>query len=84
MLNGMDLNQIPRKSIAQKVGMLQQHTAYVFDSSVIQTALTGRHPHLGYWQHEGPEDFAKAQAALEAVEAQLIADDLHSFFSSPR
>jgi len=73
-LSGRDLDQIPRKSVAQKVGMLQQHTAYVFDSSVIQTALTGRHPHLGYWQHEGPEDYAKAQAALEAVDLAGFAD----------
>ena len=66
-LDGRELEEIPRKSIAKKVGMLQQHTAYVFDSSVLQTALTGRHPHLGYWQHEGPGDVAKALAALEAV-----------------
>jgi len=47
--------------------MLQQHTAYVFDSNVMQIALTGRHPHLGHWQREGPEDMDKALAALTAV-----------------
>jgi iron complex transport system ATP-binding protein len=47
--------------------MLQQHTVYVFDSSVLQTALTGRHPHLAYWEREGALDLEKASDALKAV-----------------
>jgi iron complex transport system ATP-binding protein len=62
------ITDLPRRVVARHVGMLQQHTAYVFDSTVLQTALTGRHPHLGYWQHEGPDDIARAQAALQAVD----------------
>jgi iron complex transport system ATP-binding protein len=58
------------REVARELGMLQQHTAYVFDASVLQTALTGRHPHLGYWQNEGPGDLAKAQAALTAVDLE--------------
>jgi len=47
--------------------MLQQHTVYVFDASVLQTALTGRHPHLSRWQNESPEDLHKAQDAIAQV-----------------
>lgn len=68
LLESRAIHELPRKLLARHVGMLQQHTAYVFDSSVLQTALTGRHPHLAYWEREGPEDLAKAAAALEAVD----------------
>jgi len=61
------LNELPRKLLALHIGMLQQHTVYVFDSSVLQTALTGRHPHLAYWEREGATDFAKAHNALQSV-----------------
>jgi iron complex transport system ATP-binding protein len=67
-LEGQDIAELPRKLLARHVGMLQQHTVYVFDSSVEQTALTGRHPHLGYWEREGAEDRRKARDALAAVD----------------
>jgi iron complex transport system ATP-binding protein len=67
LLASRPIDQLPRRSLARHVGMLQQHTAYVFDSSVMQIALTGRHPHLGYWQRESAADMDKAQAALAAV-----------------
>jgi iron complex transport system ATP-binding protein len=53
--------------------MLQQHTVYVFDASVLQTALTGRHPHLSHWQREGPGDLNKALRALESVDLDQLA-----------
>ena len=34
---------------------------------MFEAALIGRHPHLPFWQWEGAEDHAAAQAALEAV-----------------
>jgi iron complex transport system ATP-binding protein len=61
---------MPRKLLARHIGMLQQHTVYVFDSSVLQTALTGRHPHLAYWEREGAVDLEKANEALLAVGLQ--------------
>ncbi len=68
LLDSEDLSTLPRRLVAKHVGMLQQHTLYVFDSSVLQTALTGRHPHIGYWQREGPDDLALAEQALRAVD----------------
>ena len=67
LLESRDINELPRKLLARHIGMLQQHTVYVFDSSVIQTALTGRHPHLAYWEREGAADLDKASKALKAV-----------------
>ena len=68
LLESREIGGLPRKLLARHLGMLQQHTAYVFDSSVLQTALTGRHPHLGYWEREGSADVHKARRALAAVD----------------
>jgi len=62
-----DLRQWPRRKLARVLGMLQQHTDYVFEASVIQVALTGRHPYLTAWQREGPADFERARGAIESV-----------------
>jgi iron complex transport system ATP-binding protein len=74
LLESRDIAGLPRKMLARHLGMLQQHTVYVFDSSVMQTALTGRHPHLGYWDREGPVDLRKADAALHAVDLDGFSD----------
>ena len=74
LLDSSPVDELPRKLLARHLGMLQQHTAYVFDSSVLQTALTGRHPHLGYWQREGPNDVAQALKALAAVDLDGFAE----------
>ena len=70
LLQSRDIRELPRKLLARHIGMLQQHTVYVFDSSVLQTALTGRHPHLAYWQREGAADVSKAEEALDAVDLE--------------
>ncbi|NCF61370.1 MAG: ATP-binding cassette domain-containing protein [Gammaproteobacteria bacterium] len=70
LLESRDIQGLPRKLLARHIGMLQQHTVYVFDSSVMQTALTGRHPHLAYWQREGAKDLEKAANALSAVDLE--------------
>lgn len=64
---GRDIATLPRKLLARHIGMLQQHTVYVFDARVLQTALTGRHPHLAYWQRESSRDIETARRALERV-----------------
>ena len=68
LLESRDISELPRQIAGLHIGMLQQHTVYVFDSAAcLQTALTGRHPHLGYWEREGAADFEKAREALQAV-----------------
>lgn len=74
LLESKDIDVLPRKLLARHIGMLQQHTVYVFDSSVMQTVLTGRHPHLAYWEREGPEDLRKAADALDSVDLAGFAE----------
>lgn len=69
-LDGRRLLEWPRRELARALGMLQQHTAYVFDASVIEVALTGRHPYLGPWEREGPADRALAEDAVRAMDLQ--------------
>lgn len=70
LLENQSIDNLPRRAIARLLGMLQQHTVYVFDASVLETAMTGRHPHLGYWEREGPQDKQKALDAIRAVDLE--------------
>jgi iron complex transport system ATP-binding protein len=70
LLDDKPIGNTPRRSVARALGMLQQHTVYVFDASVLETALTGRHPHLGRWQREGDDDRQKALQAIRAVDLE--------------
>jgi iron complex transport system ATP-binding protein len=70
LLENQAIDKLPRRAIARLLGMLQQHTVYIFDASVLETAMTGRHPHLGYWEREGPEDKQKALNAIREVDLE--------------
>lgn len=72
-VDGERLETWSRRALARRLGMLQQHTSYVFDASVENVALTGRHPHLGRWQREGHTERALARSALEQVDLQKLA-----------
>jgi len=63
-----------RREVAQRLGMLQQHTVYLFDSSALQIALTGRHPHLKRWDRESADDVRYAESALQAVDLDGFAE----------
>ena len=64
LLDGAPLTGQPRRQVARRLGVLFQEYADPFPSTVLETALTGRHPHLGAWDWEGPEDLELARAAL--------------------
>jgi iron complex transport system ATP-binding protein len=70
LLENQIIDKLPRRAIARLLGMLQQHTVYIFDASVLETAMTGRHPHLGHWEREGPEDKQKALDAIREVDLE--------------
>jgi iron complex transport system ATP-binding protein len=74
LLNDKPIGNAPRRSVARALGMLQQHTVYVFDASVLETALTGRHPHLGRWQREGDDDRRRALQAIRKVDLEGFED----------
>jgi iron complex transport system ATP-binding protein len=67
-IDGRDLASLPGRERARRVGLLPQLTEEPFPSTVFETALVGRHPHLPFWQWEDAADFALAQDALAAVD----------------
>jgi len=72
-------------SAARFRGLLAQQQPDHFSASVLQTALIGRHPHLGRWGWESADDVAIAQAALDAVGlADLAARDILSLSGGER
>ena len=70
LLENQAIDKLPRRAVARLLGMLQQHTVYIFDASVLETAMTGRHPHLSYWEREGSLDKKKALDAISAVDLE--------------
>ncbi|HEY5791410.1 MAG TPA: ABC transporter ATP-binding protein [Gammaproteobacteria bacterium] len=69
-LGGAPLAALPRRRVAQQLGVLPQDNRDLFPATVLETALIGRHPHLGGLGWEGPEDLALAHAALAEVGLQ--------------
>ncbi|VAX00411.1 hypothetical protein MNBD_GAMMA19-2045 [hydrothermal vent metagenome] len=61
------LGALPRRTIAQKIGVLLQADDDAFPGTVMETVLSGRHPWLGQWQWEGANDRMLALAALDDV-----------------
>lgn len=62
-----DIRTLARRERARQLGFLPQDTDDPFPSTVIETAMVGRHPHIGFWAWESEADFAVARAALAAV-----------------
>ena len=64
---GKALADWPRRALARYRAFVPQQVHDEFGGTVLETALTGRHPHLSRWQWEGVEDERIARAALDAV-----------------
>ena len=70
---------------AQLGGLLPQGHLDAFQSTVLETALIGRHPHLGRWHWEGKEDERIAREALAAVDlAGLGSREVHTLSGGER
>lgn len=67
LLDGGDMSRVPARARARRLGLLLQDYETGFPATVLETVLSGRHPHLGPLQWEGAADYAAAQAALTAV-----------------
>jgi iron complex transport system ATP-binding protein len=67
-LGGAPLHELPRRHIAQQLGLLPQDSQDPLPAGVLETALIGRHPHLKAWQWETAADIEQARRALAAVE----------------
>jgi len=67
LLSGIDCNFLQVREAARRRGFLPQVQHDAFASTVLETALIGRHPHLGRFEWESADDAAFARTALEFV-----------------
>lgn len=72
-LLGQPLAAVPRRHIAQTIGMLFQHTEDPFPATVQETTLIGRHPYLSAWGWESEEDHRQVRQALAQMHLAELA-----------
>lgn len=72
-LNSNNIKQLSRKHIAQQIGLLLQHHEDSFPASVLETVISGRHPHISQWRWENESDHEIALQALQSVALQELA-----------
>ena len=73
-LDGRSIDQISRRELARHFALVPQETHPAFDYSVLEMVLMGRHPHLGAFQLEGPEDLVIARSCLSATGTEHLAN----------
>ena len=67
MLQGKNIFQSDRLQTARQLALLPQVIDDIFPATVIDTALIGRHPHIGRFRWESADDYAIANDALRTM-----------------
>ena len=73
-LDGVPFDELARRAIALRLGLLAQDIEDAFVTTALEMVLIGRHPHLSLWQWESSEDERIAREALAAVELADFAE----------
>ena len=74
MLGDQPLDRLSRREVARRIAVVPQETELAFEYSAIEIVLMGRHPHLGVFTVEGPNDLRIAHEALVATGTAHLAD----------
>lgn len=74
MLGDQSLDRLSRRDVARRIAVVPQETELAFEYSAIEIVLMGRHPHLGVFTVEGPDDLRIAREALAATGTADLAD----------
>jgi len=67
LLKAQDIFGSPRQQTAQQLALLPQVVDDIFPATVLDTALVGRHPHIGRFRWESEEDYTITRDALQAM-----------------
>jgi iron complex transport system ATP-binding protein len=73
-LGGEAIDALRRQQVAKHLALLPQDTDDIFPATVLDTALVGRHPHIGRFRWESPEDYEFARESLATVGIGNLAD----------
>jgi iron complex transport system ATP-binding protein len=68
LMEGVPLANMGRRAVARQAGFLAQDLEDAFVTTVLESVLIGRHPHLSLWEWESDEDEQAAHRALSAVD----------------
>lgn len=68
LFDGVPLGQSRRGELARHLSLLPQVVEDLFPSTVLETALIGRYPHIGRFSWESKKDRDIAAASLETVD----------------
>ena len=68
LLNGNCVSTLSPRQLALQRSILFQKTDDAFPATVLETVLSGRHPHIPYWQTETDKDYDIARQALDKVD----------------
>ena len=72
LLGSSDIFTSRRQDVARQLALLPQVIEDIFPATVMDTALIGRHPHIGRLRWESAEDLTAAAAALETVGLEAL------------
>nr|CRH08190.1 Hemin import ATP-binding protein hmuV [Candidatus Magnetococcus massalia] len=73
VLGDQPLTQWRSRARAKQIGMLFQQQAFELPTTVAETVMLGRHPHIATWGWEGEADRQRVNQALEAVDLTSLA-----------
>jgi len=74
LLGERPLDQLSRREAARQIAVVPQETELAFEYRAIEIVLMGRHPHLGVFTVEGPDDIRIAQEALASTGTSHLAE----------
>ncbi len=74
LLGDRPLDQLSRRDAARQIAVVPQETTLAFEYRAIEIVLMGRHPHLGVFTVEGPDDIRIAQDAMAATGTNHLAE----------
>ncbi len=74
LLSGQPVTGLSRRDVARRIAVVPQGTHPTFDFTVMEMVLMGRHPHIGMFELEGPEDVEIAREAMEATATRDLAE----------
>jgi iron complex transport system ATP-binding protein len=72
-IDDTDISTLKRQNIAKRLALLPQSVDDIFPSSVLETAMIGRHPHIGRLRWESGEDNEITLAALRTMNVEDLA-----------
>lgn len=73
LINGKDLESIPRQELARTLGVVPQMPLLPSAFTAFEVVLMGRNPHLDLFQNEGPREIDIARQAMKKTRTSLLA-----------